>query len=121
MPYPFLTLTQFGAEFGTLTSAQSLTADRLLGVVSEYIRARKPDADEGTAAQVVFEIVRDALNFGPYERLSHFENETSKRREAGTFDYAAKVLDELLTDKHKQMLGIARVAEPLFNFPECDY
>ena len=37
---------------------------RLLDVVSNYILLRKPDADQAAAAQVVFEIVRDALNFG---------------------------------------------------------
>ena len=121
---PFLEYSAFTAEYqGTLTAGQTTTATRLLTVVSDYIRLRKPDVDEMAAQQVVFEVVRDALTYGHYERLSSFENESAHRRERGTFDYAVKILDELLTDKHKQMLGITdpRTAAPRGHFPKCDY
>lgn len=124
MAEPFLDITGFKAEYqGTLNAGQTVTVTRLLEVVSDYIRARAPEADETAAEQVTFEVVRDAITYGHYERLSSFENETSKRRERATFDYAVKVLDELLTAKHKLLLGIplgATVA-PRGRFKKCDY
>jgi hypothetical protein len=119
-----MSIAEFTTEYqGTLSSGQTTTATRLLQVVSDYIRLRKPDVDELAAEQVVFEVVRDSVTYGHYERLSSFESETSKRRERGTFDYAVKVLDELLTDKHKLMLGIAtgRTVAPRGKFTKCDY
>lgn len=124
MADPFLDIEAFTAEYqGTLSTGETTTATRLLQVVSDYIRLRKPDADTTAATQVVFEVVRDALTYGPYERLSSFENETSRRRESGTFDYAVKILDDVMTDKHKVMLGIPRgtTVAPRGYFPKCDY
>ena len=121
MADPFLDIGQFGVEFGSMSDGQAASATRLLDVVSDYIILRKPDADETAAAQVVFEIVRDALNFGPYERLSQFDNETSKRKEAGTFNSAVALLDELLLPKHKRMLGIPLTAAARGSFTKCDY
>lgn len=117
----FLDIGQFGVEFGPMSEGQVASATRLLDVVSNYITLRKPDADETAASQVVFEIVRDALNFGAYERLSQFDNETSKRKEAGVFNTAVALLDELLLPKHKRMLGIPLVAAPRGSFTKCDY
>lgn len=118
----FLDIGAFTAEYqGALNSGQTVTATRLLEVVSDYIRLRKEDVDDTAARQVTFEVVRDAISYGHYERLSSFENETSRRRERGTFDYAVKVLDELLTDKHKLILGISRRAAPRGRFTKCDY
>ncbi len=121
---PFLEIEAFAAEFqGTLTDGQTATATRLLEVVSDYIRARKPGiaGDDPTATQVTFEVVRDAITYGPYERLSSFDNETGKRKESGAFSDAANALDELLTDRHKLMLGISRTAAPRGSFARCDY
>ena len=39
--------------------------------------------------------------------LSSFQNITSRRQEAGTFDEMAKTVEDLLTPRHKAMLGIA--------------
>jgi hypothetical protein len=118
----YLEPDQFAVQFGrTLTDAESLVASRLLQVVSDWIRARKPDADLTAAAQVVFEVVRDALNYGGYERLSKFENTTAQRTEAGTFDESMKVVNDYLTDLHKRLLGIALRAAPRGHFVKCDY
>lgn len=117
---PILGIDEFETEFGTLSAAQTATADRLLTLASDYIRGRAPDADQNAAAQVVFEVVRDALNFGAYERLSSFDNETSKRKEQGAFNAAINV-NELLTVKHKRLLGIPVCAAPRGSFTKCDY
>lgn len=121
MADPFLDIGQFGVEFGPMSEGQVASATRLLGVVSDYIRLRKPDADPAAAAQVVLEVVRDSLNFGPYERLSQFDNETSKRKEAGTFAEAVTLLDDLLLPKHKRTLDIPLTVAPRGSFTKCDY
>lgn len=105
----FLEIAAFQAEYqGTLSTGETTTATRLLGVVSDRIRELKPDiADDSPAAkQVTFEVVRDAMMFGGLEKLSEFENETSKRRERGKFDEATKAIDDLLTPRHRRLLGL---------------
>ncbi|MBX9641799.1 hypothetical protein ACX9NE_26790 [Mycobacterium sp. ML4] len=122
MADPFLTVDAFKAEYqGTLTAGETTTATRLLQVASDRIRALKPDADTDAAKQVVFEIVRDAANYGDLAVLSDFQNTTSRRTEAGTFDQAMKVVTDYLSDRHKKLLGIPLRAAPRGSFKRCDY
>lgn len=105
----FLGIEEFEAEYpGTLGEGEQTTATRLLDVVSDRIRELKPDIDDDSPAakQVAFEVTRDALLYGHLGPLSSFQNITSRRQEAGTFDAAAKAVDDLLTARHKKMLGI---------------
>jgi hypothetical protein len=119
---PYLPLSDFVIQFGrTLSAAETPVATRLLQVVSDWIRARKPDADPDAAEQVVFEVVRDSLEYGDLEKFSSFQNITSRRQEAGTFDPAMKAIDDYLTTKHKRLLGIAATAAPRGHFVKCDY
>lgn len=121
MTAPYLDVDDFGTQFGrTLSAAETPVAERLLQVVSDWIRGKKPDADTLAAEQVVFEVVRDALNYGGLELLSQFQNTTSLRTEAGTFDPALKMVDDYLTNRHKRILGITS-AGPVGCFPKCDY
>lgn len=122
MAEPFLDIAAFKAEYqGTLSAGETTTASRLLQVASDYIRGLKDDVDENAAKQVVFEIVRDAAMYGGLERLSSFQNTTSRRTEAGTFDAAVKAVSDYLSDRHKVLLGIPLVAAPAYSFPKCDY
>lgn len=122
MADPFLDIAAFKAEYqGTLNAGETTTATRLLQVASDYIRGLKDDVDDNAAKQVVFEIVRDAAMYGGLERLSSFQNTTSRRTEAGTFDAAVKLVGDYLSDKHKQLLGIPLVAAAVYSFPKCDY
>lgn len=124
MAEPFLTIDDFQDEYqGTLTDGEVTTATRLLQVVSDRIRELKPGIADGdpAAIQVVFEVVRDAAMYGGLERLSSFENTTSRRTEAGTFDAAMKVVTDYLTDRHKKILGIVSRAAPRGHFVKCDY
>lgn len=121
-PSPFLSIEAFQAEYpGTLSAGEIATATRLLRVVSDRVRALKSDVDSSAAQQVVFEVVRDAAMYGALEKLSSFQNITSRRQEAGTFDEEAKVVDDYLSPRHKRILGLAAIAVPMFNFPDCDY
>lgn len=107
MAEPFLEIAAFTDEYqGTMTAGEAETAERMLQVVSDHIRTLKADADENAGAQVVFEVVRDALIYGELEKMSSFQNITSRRQEAGTFDEAAKAIDGYLTKRHRQILGI---------------
>lgn len=119
---PFLDIGMFAVQYRKpLDDGQMLEAERLLQVVSDWIRARKSDVDALAAEQVVFEVVRDAVKFGGYQRLTRFHNTTGTRTESGEFDEEQRVVDSYLTAAHKQLLGIAALAEPAFCFPECDY
>lgn len=107
MAEAFLSIGDFTSEYqGRLTGGQTATATRLLEVASDHIRSLKSDVNESTAAQVVFEVVRDAITFGALERFSSFQNITGRRQESGTFDEAKKVIDGYLTKQQRQLLGI---------------
>lgn len=106
---------------GVLDDAQEQQAELLLQVVDARIRQLKPDADANAAKQVAFEVVRDAILYGPLEKLSEFQNITSRRTEAGTFDEAMKMVNDYLNDRQKRVLGIALRAAPVYSFPVCDY
>ncbi|EIC70366.1 hypothetical protein [Mycobacteroides abscessus] len=122
MANPFVEITAFTTEFGgALTAAQTSQATRLLQVVSDRIRELNPDVDPLAAAQVVFEVVRDAVLYGHLDRFASFQNTTSRRTEAGTVDADRSAVDDYLTRRHKVLLGIALVAEPMGHFPENDY
>lgn len=108
---PYLDIDDFAAEYqGSLSEGESATAERLLQVVSDSIRTRKPDADPMAAALVAFEVVRDAMAFGHLGPLSSFSNITAHRQESGTFDGSVRTADDFLTDRHKKLLGIPTAA-----------
>lgn len=124
MTAPYLSIGDFTAEYqGGLSTGQATTAQRLLQVVSDSIRARKPDADPTAAALVVFEVVRDAMAYGHLGPLSSFTNIAAHRQESGVFDGAARSGDDYLTARHKRLLGIpiASSAAPRANFTAGDY
>lgn len=121
-PEPFMDINEFAAEFqGALSPGERTTATRLLQVASDRVRDLAPNAREGDAKQVVFEIVRDAAMYGHLRPLSSFQNITSRRTEAGTFDEMAKAVDDLLTRRHRVILGLTGTAAPRGHFPKCDY
>lgn len=120
---PYLDIDDFTAEYqGTLSDGEKVTAERLLQVVSDGIRDRKPDADTAAATLVVFEVVRDAMAYGHLGPLSSFTNVTAHRQEAGTFD-AGRPVDDYLTTRQKRLLGIAvsSNAAPRGAFTPGDY
>lgn len=122
MADPFLDIAEFTAEFqGTLSAGETTTVTRLLQVASDRVRALAPEADEFAAKQVVFEIVRDAALYGHLGPLSSFQNITSRRQEGGTFDEMAKAVDDLLTKRHRVMLGLGGTVAARGHFPKCDY
>lgn len=119
---PFLEIEAFATQYRQpLDAGQTAIAERLLRVASDWIRGRKPDVDEDAAQQVVFEVVRDALLYGDVSKLSSWQNTTSKRTEAGTFDAALAMITAYLTDAHKRLLGIPLRAAPRGHFKRCDY
>lgn len=120
---PYLDIDDFAAEYqGALSDGEKLTAERLLQVVSDGIRERKPDANPDTAAQVLFEVVRDAVAYGNLGPLSSFSTVTAHRQEGGTFD-SSRPVDDYLSARQKRMLGIAVAynAAPRGNFTPGDY
>jgi hypothetical protein len=123
---PFLSIDDFANEFGrTLTEAETEVATRFLQVASDWIRGKKADVDPLAAAEVVFEVTRDAINYGAYERLSGFTNVTGNRTEAGTFDMGRSMVrsavEDYVTDRQKRLLGIPLRAGPVGSFPCNDF
>lgn len=121
---PYLDIDEFAAQYqGALSDGEKVTAERLLQVISDGIRARKViEADPETAALVVFEVVRDAIAYGHLGPLSSFTNVTAHRQEAGTFD-AGRPVDDYLTVRQKRLLGIpvSYNAKPRGAFTPGDY
>lgn len=124
MADPFLDVDEFTAEYqGTLGEGELVTADRLLQVISDGIRALKPDVDATAARQVVFEVVRDEMTYGHLGPLSSFANTTSRREESGTFAQSASLVDDYLTPRHRRILGlpVSSTAAPRGSFTPGDY
>jgi hypothetical protein len=121
---PFLDAAAFIQRFGPLKETEKLWVAPLLEVVSNWIRepSRKPDlpADDGAGEVVTFEIVREAVWFARREGLSTFSFTTGHRTKSGT---VAPGIDDFVTDRHKQMLGLStsRSADPAYHFAEYDY
>ncbi len=118
---PFLDIDEFAAEYqGALSDGERITVDRLLQVISDGIRARKPDVDPDRAAQVVFEVVRDQIAYGHLSPLGSFTNVSAHRQESGTLD---RSVDDYLSVRQKRLLGIpvANAAAPRGIFPSGDY
>lgn len=119
---PYLEIDDFTTQFGRpLSVAEQPVAERLLQVVSDWIRGQKPDVDADAAAQVVFEVTRDQVNLGKYSAFSSFQNITAHRQEAATLKDDDDLLDEILSGRQKRLLGIALAAGPVYSFPVCDY
>lgn len=124
MADPYLDIAEFTAEYqGTLSEGEAITAERLLQVVSDGIRALKSDADTTAAIQVVFEVVRDEMAYGHLGPLSSFTNITSRREESGTFTQAASLVDDYLTPRHRRLLGmtVSATVAPRGCFTAGDY
>jgi hypothetical protein len=119
---PFLAIDEFVSRYGDLGAGDTLTATDLLQTVSDWIRARVPDVDLVAAGQVVFEVVRDSLNLSEFAPLKQFENTTSRRTQSGTFVDADvnALLDDVVTDRQKRLLGIALRAAPTYEFAVND-
>lgn len=114
---PFLDITDFAARFmRPLTAAETLVATDLLAVASDWIYGRLPTIaqTDPAARTVVFEVVRDAIIYGPFARLESFQDSTAHRTEAGTL--SRDVVEEFITDRHCRILGISLKAMPVANF-----
>ena len=121
---PFLRIDEFTAQYqGVLSDGESTAADRLLSVVSDGIRALKPDVDITVAEQVVFEVVRDEMTYGHLRPLASFDNTTANRQESGAFERGGALIDDYLTPRHRRLLGIpiASTAAPRGSFTVGDY
>lgn len=121
---PYLDIDDFTTQYqGVLSDGETLAAERLLTVISDGIRALRPDADPEAAQQVVFEVVRDEMSYGHLRPLSSFDNTTANRQESGSFERGDALIDDYLTPRHRRLLGIpiARTAAPRGSFTAGDY
>lgn len=113
---PFLDIDAFASEYGPLTAGERTQAERLLTGLSDLIRDEKPDVDETRAAQVVFEVTRDAIKYADIEKFKAFQNITSRRQESGTLRDDALSIDDCLTKRQKKFLGLVASPRPAYYF-----
>lgn len=115
----FLDAAEFTAKLDRdLDAGEEAQLGDLLAAADEWIRERKPgiEDDNPSARVVVFEVVRDALEFGIYARFQMFSRTTGGRTVTGMLKDALPFLP-----RHFQMLGLTAIAAPEFDFPKCDY
>lgn len=122
MGVTFLDEPTFEGMFRPLTTAESAKATLILQVTSDWIREqpseRAPLADNDFGAVLVcFEVCRDQLQLGQFSQLGSFQDTTSLRTEAGAFSEAAGMLEEVISDRQKRILGIPLRAAPVSSFP----
>ena len=103
---PFLDIDEFAAEYrGALSDGERITVDRLLQVISDGIRARKPDVDPDRASRWCSRWCATRSPTGIWVRC-HRSPTCPHRQEAGTFD-SSRVVDDYLSARQKRLLGIA--------------
>jgi hypothetical protein len=123
MADPFLDIATFTGMFRPLSTAETADATTILQVTSDWIRTQPssraplPDNDSG-AALVVFEVTRDQLQLGQFAPLSRFQNTTSLRTEEGEINKV--MLEQVITDRQKRILGIPLRAAPASNFVDSN-
>lgn len=113
--YPFLDAAAFATMFGPLKATETALATPLLEVASGWIWERKADiSQEDPAAKVVvFEVVREAIWYARREGLTDFAFTTGHRSRSGTAD---RRVDDFVTARHKNMLGIGTFTRPAYRF-----
>jgi hypothetical protein len=113
---PFLSPEDFADRFPRdLTDAETLVATDALQVASNWIWNRLPtlQPDDTTAALVVFEVTRDVVLYGMFNRFGSFQNTTSHRTEM----FSDADMKDFVTERHCKMLGIDLIAAPSYSFP----
>ncbi|MGB0971359.1 MAG: hypothetical protein ACPGVG_10400 [Mycobacterium sp.] len=112
----FLDVDGFAEMFRPLSDVEANVAVPLLEVADRWIRDRKSEIadDDASAKVVVFEIMRSALLYGKYAGLSSFQETTSRSTKAGTLGTAD--VERFVTDRHRQMLGLALSPRPAYHF-----
>lgn len=114
---PFLTAAAFANWAKKPEWASSQLATSALTVVSDWIRDNKPGigADDEGAKLVTFEVAQTTMAVaelgGPYESA---EKKTAHSSRAVTID--RELVERFITDRHRQMLGLATFAKPAYYF-----
>ncbi|OMC35490.1 hypothetical protein A5742_12535 [Mycolicibacterium fortuitum] len=113
---PFLDAATFANWAKKPEWASSQLATSVLTVVSDWIRDNKPGigAEDQGAKVVTFEVAQTTMAFaelGPYESV---EKKTAHSSRAVTVD--RELVERFITDRHRQMLGLATFAKPAYYF-----
>lgn len=105
--------------FRPLTAAEQAVAEPLLELVSDWIWQHKPGlaSNDPGALVVCFEVTREALLYGKYSGLSSFQETTGNRAKVGSF----LEVERFVTERHRDMLGLKRLAGPRGRFAKSDY
>lgn len=90
-----------------------------IAAASQWIRDRKPDlADDHPQAQyVVVDVVRNALTNAKYAGHTQYSRTVGGVTRSGTLVDPGGSL--VITDFHKQLLGISLATMPQYHFGDC--
>lgn len=100
----------------SLSDTEKLDAAAKIAAVSSWIRDRKPDLadDNANAKFVVVDVVRFALTNAKYAGHSSYSRTVGGVTRSGTLVDPGGSL--VITDFHRQLLGISNNAEPQYFF-----
>lgn len=103
-----------------LTPAEEVDVPAKIAAVSHWIRERKPElaADHPQAKYVVVDVVRFALGTAKYAGHSSYSRTVGGVTRSGTLVDPGGTL--VITDFHKELLGISKVAVPRWKFGDGD-
>lgn len=118
---PFLDPATFATWAKNPAWGSDLLVEPLLKVASDWIWDHRPGiaVDDQAAQVVVFEVTRDALMAGEFGPYSEFTKTVGHRTRSATISRAS--IERFITERHRQMLGIAQMAAPRGRFPRGDY
>ncbi|ROZ49381.1 hypothetical protein EEB13_05510 [Rhodococcus sp. WS3] len=99
-----------------LTSAEEIDVLGKISAVSQWIRDRKPSllADDPQAKYVVVDVIRFALSNAKHAGHKSYSRTVGGVTRSGTLVDSGGSL--VITDFHKELLGISKVATPRWNF-----
>ncbi|OZC62769.1 hypothetical protein CH276_14215 [Rhodococcus sp. 06-470-2] len=103
----------------TLTESETVDAAAKIAAVSQWITDKKPDLAEGhpQAKYVVVDVVRAALANKKYAGHTQYSRTVGGVTRSGTLvDPGGSMV---ITDFHKQLLGISLAIMPQYHFGDC--
>lgn len=117
----FAEVTEVENGWRSLTAAEKTDAIAKIAAVSRWIRDRKPELaeDDPQAKYVVVDVVRFALANAKYAGHSSYTRTVGGVTRSGTLVEPGGSM--VITDFHKQLLGISINAQPQYFFGDyCD-
>lgn len=115
----FATPDDISTGWRTLTAAEEVDVVSKIAAVSQWIVDKKPDLADGhpQAKYVVVDVVRAARTNAKYAGHTQYSRTVGGVTRSGTLVDPGGSL--VITDFHKQLLGISLAIMPQYHFGDC--